>query len=122
MIQDDRGFATRGRERTRARLPPLAAIQRFPEVVEPLRDGRLCISSIVELARVITPENRADVLPRFFHTSKQEAKAVAVEIRPQEAVPKREVVTAVAPACARPLPPDAKPSPVRQDVAEVLPV
>ena len=27
-------------------------VQRFPEVVEPLRDGRLCISSVVELARV----------------------------------------------------------------------
>jgi hypothetical protein len=96
-------------------------IQRFPEVVEPLRDGRLCISSVVELAKVITPENRADVLPRFFHTSKQEAKAVAAEIRPQEAVPKREVVTAVAMACARPLPPAATPSPARQDVAEVRP-
>ena len=54
-------------------------IQRYPEVVEPLRDGRLCITSVVELAKVITPENRAAVLPRFFHASKQEAKAVAAE-------------------------------------------
>ena len=46
-------------------------IQRFPEVVEPLRDGRLCITSIVELAKVITPANRVEVLPRFFHASKQ---------------------------------------------------
>src|SRR5512138_3365934 len=52
-------------------------VQRFPEVVEPLRDGRLCITSVVELARVITPENRTEVLPRFFHSSRQEAKAVA---------------------------------------------
>jgi len=96
-----------------------ALIQRYPEVVEPLRDGRLCITSIVELAKVITPESRVDVLPRFFHTSKQEAKAVAVEICPQESVPKREVVTAVAMACARPLLPTATRSPVRQDVAEV---
>src|SRR5512137_2709621 len=71
-------------------------VQRFPEVVEPLRDGRLCITSVVELARVITPENRAEVLPRFFHASKQEAKAVAAEIRPVDVVPTREVVTAVA--------------------------
>jgi 5-methylcytosine-specific restriction endonuclease McrA len=70
-------------------------IQRFPEVVEPLRDGRLCITSVVELARVITPENSADVLPRFFHRSKQEAKAVAVEICPAAVVPRREVVTKV---------------------------
>ena len=33
-------------------------IQRFPEIVEPLRDGRLCITSVVELAKVITPENQ----------------------------------------------------------------
>jgi hypothetical protein len=33
-------------------------ILRFPEVVEPLREGKLCIASIVELARVMTPENR----------------------------------------------------------------
>ena len=55
-------------------------VQRFPDVVEPLRDGRLCITSIVELAKVLTEENRADVLPRFFHCSKQEARAVAVDI------------------------------------------
>jgi len=68
-------------------------IQRFPEVVEPLRAGKLCITSVVQLAKVLTPENSADVLPRFFHRSKQEAKAVAVEICPAAAVPRREVVT-----------------------------
>jgi hypothetical protein len=75
-------------------------IQRLPDVVEPLRDGRLCLTSICELAKVITAENRADVLPRFFHTSKQEAKAVAAEIAPREAAPHRAVVTAVAPPVA----------------------
>ncbi len=68
-------------------------IQRYPEVVEPLRDGRLCLTSVVELAKVITPENRREVVARFFHASKQEAKAVAAELRPAEAAPHREVVT-----------------------------
>ena len=75
-------------------------LQRFPEVVEPLRDGRLCLSSVVELSRVITPENVAEVLPRFFHASKQEAKAVAAELAPRELLPQRVVVTAVAQAGA----------------------
>ncbi|HYS82517.1 MAG TPA: HNH endonuclease signature motif containing protein [Anaeromyxobacteraceae bacterium] len=75
-------------------------IQRYPEVVEPLRDGRLCITSVVELAKVITPENRGEVVARFFHTSKQEAKAVAAELRPAEAAPHRDVVTV--PALAAP--------------------
>jgi hypothetical protein len=70
-------------------------IQEFPEVIGPFREGKLCISSVVELARVITPENGADVLPRFFYLSKQEAKAVAVEICPATVVPRREVVTKV---------------------------
>src|SRR5512138_1674750 len=68
-------------------------IQRFPEIVEPLRDGRLCITSIVELGKVLTPENVAEVLPRFFHASKREAKAVSAEIKPMEAAPHRTVVT-----------------------------
>jgi len=75
-------------------------VQRFPEIVEPLRDGRLCITSIVELAKVLTPENRAEVLPRFFHRSKREAKAVSAEICPAEAVPRRDTVTAVPSAAA----------------------
>ena len=70
-------------------------IQGFPEVVEPLRLGKLCITSVVELARVMTPENRDEVLPRFFHMSKRQAKAVAAAILPAAVVPRREVVTAV---------------------------
>ena len=79
-------------------------IQEFPEVVAPFREGKLCISSVVELARVITPENSAEVLPRFFYLSKQEAKAVAVEICPAAVVPRREVVTKVVTEAATELP------------------
>jgi hypothetical protein len=86
-------------------------IQRFPEVVGPLRDGRLCITSVVELARVITPENSAEIVPKFFHRSKQEAKAVAVEIRPAVAIPRREVVTEV--PCTAAFHPDETPLAVR---------
>jgi hypothetical protein len=70
-------------------------VQRFPDLVEPLRDGRLCLTSVVELAKVLTPENGGDVLPRFFHRSKREAMAVAAEIRPAEGAPHRTVVTEI---------------------------
>jgi hypothetical protein len=70
-------------------------LRRFPEVVEPLRDGRLCLSSIVEVARVMTPENRAEVLPRFFHRSAREAKVVSAELCPRADPPRRDVVTPV---------------------------
>jgi 5-methylcytosine-specific restriction endonuclease McrA len=72
-------------------------VARFPEVVEPLRDGRLCLTSIVQLAKVMTEANRAEVLPKFFHCSKQEAKQVAVEIMPAAVVPRRTVVTEIPP-------------------------
>lgn len=106
-------------------------VQRFPEVIDPLRDGRLCITSVVELARVITLENRAEVLPRFFHASKQEAKAVAADIRPADVVPRREVVTVVSTSASLatnpPLPTETPPSAplpvaIRQNGAEVRPV
>ncbi len=72
-------------------------VARFPEVVEPLRDGRLCLTSIVQLAKVMTEANRAEVLPKFFHCSKQEAKQVAVEVMPAAVVPRRTVVTEIPP-------------------------
>src|SRR5512138_107011 len=78
---------------------------RFPQVIEPLRNGRLCLSSVVELSKVMTAENAANVLPRFFYASKQEAKAVAAEISPREVLPELVVVTALpAPRVAAPSP------------------
>jgi hypothetical protein len=86
-------------------------VQRFPQVVEPLREGQLCITSIVELAKVMTAENAVEVLPRFFHRSKSEAMAIAAEIRPVEAPPRRAVVTAArAAASASPAPTAAEAS------------
>jgi 5-methylcytosine-specific restriction endonuclease McrA len=72
-------------------------VARFPEVAEPLRDGRLCLSSTLPLAKVMTEANRSEVLPKFFHCSKQEAKQVAVEIMPAAVVPRRTVVTEIPP-------------------------
>jgi hypothetical protein len=70
-------------------------VQRFPDVLDPLRDGRLCLSSVAELAKVLTPENRAEVLPRFLTLSKGEAKEVVAELLPADAPPLRDVVTDV---------------------------
>src|SRR5512145_637599 len=77
------------------RMTAARLIQEYPEVVEPLRDGRLTLSTSVEVAKVVTPENRGEVLPRYFHLSKREAKAVSAELQPCEAAPHRTVVTPV---------------------------
>lgn len=70
-------------------------IRAYPEVEAALREGRLCLSSVCELARVVTPENLAEVLPRFYGLSRREAEVVAASIRPRAVVPEREVVTAI---------------------------
>jgi hypothetical protein len=75
-------------------------IQQFPEVVAALRDGRLCLSTVIEVAKVLTADNRHEVLPRFFGLSRRDAEAVAASIRPVEVIPRREVVTAVRSAAA----------------------
>jgi 5-methylcytosine-specific restriction endonuclease McrA len=68
-------------------------LQRLPQAIEPLRDGRLCLSSVFEVARVVTPENCAAVLPRFFHLSAREAREVSAELSPRVDPPRRDVVT-----------------------------
>jgi hypothetical protein len=82
------------------RMTAAQLIQRHPEVVEPLREGKLCLTNVVELSKVLTAENLGEVLPRFFHVTKQEAKEVSAELKPVPA-PARTVVTPVrAPASA----------------------
>jgi hypothetical protein len=70
-------------------------IQQVPAVEAAFRDGSLCLSTVIEVAKVLTPENVDEVLPRFFGLSRREAELVAVSIRPVEVVPRREVVTQV---------------------------
>jgi HNH endonuclease len=77
-------------------------IQRFPAVETALRQGRLCLSSVCELAKVVTPENVAEVLPRFFGLSRRESEVVAASIRPAASIPQREVVTPVRAAVITP--------------------
>jgi hypothetical protein len=76
-------------------------IQRFPEVEAALREGKLCLSSVIEVAKVLTPENCAEVLPRFFGLSSRDAAFVAVAIRPVENAPRREVLVPTRPAAMR---------------------
>jgi hypothetical protein len=77
------------------RTKAVGLVQRFPEVLGALHEGKLCLSCVPEVARVLTEANRAEVLPRFFHVSREDAKLLSVELAPREVVPAREVVRAV---------------------------
>src|SRR5512137_1264398 len=86
-------------------------IRRFPEIEAPIRDGRLCITTVSELAKVMTEENRAEVLPRFFGCSRQEAKELVAELRPVERPVVRTVVTEIPlPSAAARVQPETAPT------------
>jgi hypothetical protein len=85
-------------------------IQAFPEVEAALRSGELCLSTVTELSKVLTPENREEVLPRFFGLSRREAEVVSASLRPAEVIPVREVVTSIRPAPAVPRTATAQPT------------
>jgi hypothetical protein len=74
------------------RLEAARLLQRFPELIEPLRQGRLCLTTLGELSRVLTEENSAAVLPRFLGISSREAKEVVAELVPRPAPPMRTVI------------------------------
>src|SRR5512142_1663398 len=69
-----------------------ALVQAYPAVADALRSGELCLSTVAEVGRVLTPENAGEVLPRFFGLSHREAEALSASIRPAEVIPTRDVV------------------------------
>jgi hypothetical protein len=91
-------------------------VQRFPEVLEPIREGKLCFTTAAVLASVATEENLAALLPRFYGLSKQEALELAAELKPRTLVPTRTVVTRV--ELARPVEPVEE---GKQTVPEIRP-
>jgi hypothetical protein len=79
------------------RLSAARLLQRFPQIIEPLRDGRLCLSTTAELAKVLTSENLVETLPRYFRLSAREAAEVTAALLPREQPPIRTVVTTLWP-------------------------
>ena len=71
-------------------------LQRFPELEQPLRQGQLCLSTMGELAKVLTKENQEAVLPRFLGISTREAREIVAELQPRESPPMRTVVRPLA--------------------------
>jgi 5-methylcytosine-specific restriction endonuclease McrA len=82
------------------RIVAAELVYRVPEVEAAVRSGRLCFSTVNQIAKVLTPENKDELLPRFFHLSRRQAEQLAVSLRPVEMIPVREVVTAIRPTHA----------------------
>ena len=77
-------------------------LQRFPQLIQPLGDGRLCLSTTGELAKVMTEENQAEVATRFFGLSAREAQEVVAELQSRQVPATRVVVTSLVPWTAAP--------------------
>ncbi len=99
------------------RLSAARLVQRFPEVIAPLRDGQLCMSTTAELAKVLTEENRDLVLPRYFGLSAREAQEVTAELAPRQELPARDLVTRVERDRGLQLVEPARPAPGRLPMA-----
>jgi len=91
------------------RLSAARLLPRHPAVEAALRSGRLCISAVGQLARVLTTANEAEVLPRFFGRSAREAAELTAELLPLANPPRRNVVTAL-PTGNRPVATGAPPT------------
>jgi hypothetical protein len=52
---------------------------------------------VTQVPKVVTPENKDELLPRFFRLSRSQAEQLAVSLHPVEVIPVREVVTAIRP-------------------------
>ena len=66
------------------RMHAARLVLQFPQLVDVLRDGRIALSALPDVAKAITAENCDEVLPRFFHRSVRESKVLAAAIHPAE--------------------------------------
>jgi hypothetical protein len=98
-------------------------VRKYPEVEAALRGGRLCLSSVIELAKVVTPDNASDVLPRFYGLSSRDAAFIAASIRPVENPPVREFIVTPVRADVSPEPePTIGPPPSANGAASAAPL
>src|SRR5215467_5403514 len=59
-------------------------LRQFPALVEPLRDHRLSMSTIVVLGRVLDESNVAELIKKASNKTKTEVEMLVVSIRPIE--------------------------------------
>jgi len=71
------------------------AVNRFPQVIEFLRDGRLCMTTLAELMKIMNESNCDALLAEALGKSKRDAEKIVAREKPK-AVPK-DVTRTVAP-------------------------
>ena len=94
------------------RIAAMRALRQFPALEGPLRDGRLCLSTVALLAQVLTDDNLEELLARAAFRTKAEVEHLVASLQPR--TPPREGIRKLPEAPNRrepPLPlPAASPS------------
>ena len=77
------------------RIRTARCIVRFPEVYELLESSEVNLSTISQVSRVLTPENKDRVLERIRGRSQREVEAIVAEYDPRASIPPDRVRTVV---------------------------
>ena len=67
------------------RIRTMRALRRLPGLAEPLRDGRLSLSTAVLLDPVLTEENLVELIARAAYLTQREVEVLVVSLRPRSA-------------------------------------
>ena len=70
-----------------ARIEAARAVRRYPSIVDRLTDGRLTLTSVCLLSRVMTDDNQQVLLDAAQHKSKRDVELIVARVRPLPAVP-----------------------------------
>jgi len=68
---------------THYRIAAARVVDRFPQVVEPLRQGKLCLTTLAMLASVLTESNCDQVLAEATGKPKQEVQRIKARLDPK---------------------------------------
>jgi hypothetical protein len=67
------------------RIGAMRVLRRFPALEGPLRDGRLCISTVTLLGPLLTLENLDDLIARAAYRTKAEVEHLVASLQPRAA-------------------------------------
>ncbi len=70
---------------TGRRIQAMRVLRRFPSLEAPLRDGRVCLSTVALLGQVLTDENADDLVARAAYRTRAEVEHLVVSIQARTA-------------------------------------
>ena len=101
------------------RIAAMKLLRRFPGLEAPLADGRLCLSTVTILGRILTEENLDELVLRASNLSQEETEHLVATVRPLPA-PREGIRKLPAPAPASAPSPSPPPSPETTSAASAL--